>query len=871
MKRPPTCRPRPERRAAEIASGAEHSQPHRLASWLRDAVAAFAQASTGFALLLVATLWSFVYFHVDEQQRLMRAGAERMQINLAAAFAEHVNRSVKEIDASLLLLRRAMVNQGASFRLADYASSDYFKSDIIMQIASVDARGVITDTNLGLLEQRLDFSDREHIRFHLENPEDTLFISSPLVGRVSGRWSIQFTRKILDGSGKLAGVLVASVNPESFSNFYSSVELDGGAITLLGGDGVVRARGGPDVVDQLSRRVANLDKVRESARARDCFSGVSGLDGVEKLLCARQVSGTDLYVVVSKPLELIDDDIEAMRRRLSLMALALTIFCTPLIAAASLRRYRLSRTIGQLADARKKIALAARDLTCALENMTDGIMLLDAHGAILVSNDQAFALLGLNEPAEERPQANEQIRKRIAHMEIAPAFDDLAELGDAMRLDVFSRAALCAGPDGRVLNVRTKRLEDGGFVRTISDVTRTHSDAMIVAKALDDAQAAGRARSDFLARMSHEIRTPLHAVLGFSRMLAKEPMPTSARNIADMIHQSSAHLIDIVDDILDFSSAEAGRLTIHTAPLEIAELVQRLETIVKPLAAQKRLTLRMIIESDTPKRISTDQRRLLQILTNLLSNAIKFTDVGSVTLRVARETKKDALRFSVEDTGCGIDPATSYALFEAFNRDERTADKPGSGLGLAIVKELSTLLGGSVQATGKLGAGSIFSVTIPTTHAREAAAKPPRKTRSVKRRPLDVLVAEDTYASMLLIRLMLEKRNCLATCVEDGEAAVAAARARDFDLILLDIQMPKANGFEAAAAIRALQRQGRRPFISALTAQVLEEDQARAHAVGMDHMLRKPFEDAELDDLLERAAEAADAHMEKAQPASAPT
>jgi signal transduction histidine kinase len=279
----------------------------------------------------------------------------------------------------------------------------------------------------------------------------------------------------------------------------------------------------------------------------------------------------------------------------------------------------------------------------------------------------------------------------------------------------------------------------------------------------------------------------------------------------------------------------------------------------------------MIIESDTPKRISTDQRRLLQILTNLLSNAIKFTDVGSVTLRVARETKKDALRFSVEDTGCGIDPATSYALFEAFNRDERTADKPGSGLGLAIVKELSTLLGGSVQATGKLGAGSIFSVTIPTTHAREAAAKPPRKTRSVKRRPLDVLVAEDTYASMLLIRLMLEKRNCLATCVEDGEAAVAAARARDFDLILLDIQMPKANGFEAAAAIRALQRQGRRPFISALTAQVLEEDQARAHAVGMDHMLRKPFEDAELDDLLERAAEAADAHREKAQPASAPT
>ena len=777
---------------------------------------------------------------------------------------------MKEIDASLLLLRRAMVNQGASFRLADYTSSDYFKKDLILQIASVDARGVITDTNLGLPEQRLDFSDREHIRFHLENPDDTLFISAPLVGRVSGRWSIQFTRKILDGSGKLAGVLVASVNPESFSNFYSSVELDGGAITLLGADGIVRARGGPDLVDQLSRKVANLERVQNAARAGACFSAVSGLDGIEKLLCARQVSGADLYVVVSRPLELIEEDVEAMRRQLSLLALALTIFCAPLMAAASLRRYRLSRTIGQLADARKKIALVVRDLTCALENMTDGIMLLDAQGAILVSNDQAFALLGLDEPAADRPCTNEQIRKRIAHMQIAPAFDDLAELGGALRLDVFSRAALCAGPQGRVLNVRTRKLDDGGFVRTISDVTRTHHDAMIVAKARDDAQAASRARSDFLARMSHEIRTPLHAVLGFSRMLAKEPMPAGARSIADMIHQSSAHLIDIVDDILDFSSAEAGRLAVHEAPVEIAELAQRLETIAKPLAAQKNLALRVIVEQGAPQRIATDQRRLLQILTNLLSNAVKFTDAGSVTLRIARDAKQDALRFSVEDTGCGIDPATARTLFEAFSRDERTADKPGSGLGLAIVKELSTLLGGSVEATGKPGAGATFSVIIPATPVRAAAAKPQRKTRSVKRRTLDVLVAEDTYASMLLIRLMLEKRNCAVTCVEDGEAAIAAARARDFDLILLDIQMPKANGFEATAAIRALNTQGRRPFISALTAQVLEEDQARAREAGMDHMLRKPFEEAELDDLLAMAAAAADATVEEAQPASAP-
>jgi signal transduction histidine kinase/CheY-like chemotaxis protein len=837
---------------------------------LRDAFAALAQASTGFGLLLIATLWSFVYFHVDGQRRLSHEATQRTLSNLSSAYAEHVSRSVKEIDTALILLRHAMLAQGEAFRLADYAGSDHFKKDLIMQIASVDARGVMVESNLSSPTQPLNLSDRDHIRVHLEQPEDMLYIGAPLVGRVSGRWSIQFTRKVLDASGGLAGVLVASVNPESFSNFYGSVDLDGGAITLVGADGIVRARGGPDAQEQLSRKIGHLDLVKTAARARSCFTAVSGLDGVTKLICGRQVADADLYVVVSKPVALIDDDVDVMGRQLSLMALALTLFCVPLMAAASLRRYKLARTIRELASARRQTAHMARDLTCALENMSDGIMLLDAQGAILVSNDQSFALLGLDEPREDMPQTNAQVRERIVAMNI-PANDDLADLAKTLRLTQPARAALCAGPDGRVLDVRTKRLEDGGFVRTIADVTRTHRDAMLVAKARDDAQAASRARSAFLARMSHEIRTPLHSVLGFSRLLAREPMPAGSRRIADMIHESSAHLISIVDDILDFSSAEAGRLNMHPGPVEVAALARRLESIARPLAAQKKLELNVSIAPLTPEWVTTDPRRLLQILTNLMSNAIKFTDRGSVSVRIGPAQEAGRLRISVEDTGCGLETNSIETLFEAFSRDERVADRPGSGLGLAIVKELVTLMGGRVEAKGAPGLGATFIVTIPAPPAKAAA--PTRAAAPAPHGPLEVLVAEDTRASQMLIRLMLEKRECRVACVEDGEAAVAAAREKEFDLILLDIQMPKMNGFEAAAAIRAQATPDRRrPFISALTAQVLQEDQTRGREAGMDHMLRKPFEESELDALLARADAARaeeDARLRRETPAVA--
>ena len=170
----------------ERALNRKTSSPRR--AMAQDVLASLAQAAIGFGLLLIATLWAFLYFHVEEQQRLGRAGAERDMSNLARAFSEHVSRSVKEIDASLLLLRRAMQTQGERFKLGDYTNSNYFKNDLILQIATVDRDGYVVDSNLGAPADSVNVNDREHIRVHRERAEDLLYISTPLIGRISRRW-----------------------------------------------------------------------------------------------------------------------------------------------------------------------------------------------------------------------------------------------------------------------------------------------------------------------------------------------------------------------------------------------------------------------------------------------------------------------------------------------------------------------------------------------------------------------------------------------------------------------------------------------------------------------------------------------------------
>lgn len=823
----------------------------------RGVARATAQGATGFGLLLLATLWTFGHMHVESRRTLTLEAAERNTSDLTRALTEHVARSVKEIDATLLFLRQAKAQQGESFKLTDYTDSGYFKKDLLLQVAYVDADGVLVDSNLAAPSERVDLSDREHVRVHMTRTADELFISKPVLGRVSGKWSIQFSRRILGPGGSHAGVLVASVNPDSFSEYYASFDLGEGAIAIVGADGVLRVSSIQSAEEYMTKPFPDFAKLRAVGDRGGCVSHTDQIRRVSKLMCVRRIPDSDIYVVVWKPLSDIVKDVDSLESAATLLNMFLTALALPLMGGSIAKRYRLSQALDGRERARRRADGIARDLRCALDNMSHGIMLLDSEGAVLVSNDQAYALMGLGGLGAQTPADNDRLRACVEALAVA-AVPGLHALRDALGLEkTFMR---CAGPDGRVLKVRTGPLADGGFVRTVEDITDRHENERLMASARDVAQEASRARALFLARMSHELRTPLHAVVGFVRLLRHEKLDPEPVRLAGMIDEASTHLISIVDDILDFSAADAGRLRLSPTPVDLEALLGRFQSIASVLLADKPVVFRAALAPDAPRWILCDERRLAQIMMNLIGNAAKFTRSGEIVVDLSGFQGEDGarrLRIVVRDTGVGVLPELLGDLFHPFSRGEGASQMSGAGLGLAIVHDLVARMGGHIAVSSDPGRGATFVATIlaPPVEAAPQASRAEAAEPAAAARSLDVLVADDTRSSQLLIGMLLKKRGHRVVAVDDGLEAVKAARRQAFDLVLLDIQMPVMDGLEAARAIRADNAgKDRRPLISALTAQVLPHDHDAARAAGMDAVLKKPFRESELDAVLRRAA-----------------
>lgn len=590
---------------------------------------------------------------------------------------------------------------------------------------------------------------------------------------------------------------------------------------------------------------------------KSCDVRVSGLDAIRKLVCVRKVPEADLFVMVSVPESQVLTEFVQSRRRFFILAAILTALCAPLIGSAAVRRFNMDAAQARLERAQLRAAAAARDLRCALDNMSHGIMLLDPDGAVVLSNDRADSLLALRPRQRAGLCSNVDIFNAISHIERAEG-SDLSALRGALQLDHPRARVACVGPHDRMLEVCTRRLSDGGFVRTIEDITMRHRDARLLAEARDEAQAASDARALFLARMSHEIRTPLHATIGFARILKRRQLDPENAKLVSLIDESSSHLIAIVDDILDLSSVDAGRLRLTPGPFDLRAMLEKLRPIARSLIGDRLIRFELHADDDAPGWIVADERRLFQVLVNLVTNAVKFTDAGEVTVRVRRLANSAGddvrLQFETADTGCGMKPEAIETLFEPFHRGEHAGHKPGAGLGLSIVREFVGLMGGEIAVDSTPGEGTSVVVRIPVGIASPPAPAADVAADAVQadQRPLDILVADDTRSSLMLIRMLLEDRGHCVSTVSDGQQAVEACSGRAFDLVLLDIQMPVMGGLEAAARIRKGVGEAA-PFISALTAQVLESDLQRARDAGMDAVLRKPLDEAELAEVLRRA------------------
>jgi PAS domain S-box-containing protein len=380
-----------------------------------------------------------------------------------------------------------------------------------------------------------------------------------------------------------------------------------------------------------------------------------------------------------------------------------------------------------------------------------------------------------------------------------------------------------------------------------------------------EAVVANQAKSEFLANMSHEIRTPMNGIVGFGDMLAESPLTPDQRQYVATIRDCAHNLLQIINDVLDFSKIEARKLTVEYVDCSLARLLASVESLTAPKAKSKGLAFEVVGgEPAPPARIRTDPVRLRQCLINLVNNATKFTERGSIRLCLSLEEidAQPFVRFDVIDTGIGIPLDRQQAVFEAFVQADGSTTRKygGTGLGLAITKQLTDLLGGRIRLQSEPGRGTTFSLAIPA--GVEVIGQPTlsplgavseEETSQVnhnERRFLGrVLVAEDVAANRLLMRLLLERLGLEVALAEDGEKAVAEALENGFDLILMDIQMPRKNGHEAT---RELRRRGVVTPIVALTAHAMETDRQDCLASGCNDYLAKPVERKELMKMLEK-------------------
>ena len=528
----------------------------------------------------------------------------------------------------------------------------------------------------------------------------------------------------------------------------------------------------------------------------------------------------------------------------------------------------ISREVTAYKRSVEALRKSERYLESVLENIPSMVYLKEAETLRFVRVNRAGEeMLGM--PREQMLGRNDHDFFRGGRRSEALAEMDRRALAHpGLTVDEF---AMPTGHRGkRVFLVKKVPLADeDGVVRSLLGIAEDITDRKLAEATLEAARhaadAASRAKSEFLANMSHEIRTPLHGVLGMAALLLDTPLSPGQREQLQTIYGSGLALVDIINDILDFSKIDAGKLSLEAIDFDPRVLVREATAVVALRAQEKGLAFTSEIAEAVPAGLRGDPVRLRQVLVNLLGNAVKFTESGSVALKLAVMSDAGeviALRCEVRDTGVGIAAEVQASVFESFTQSDSSTTRRfgGTGLGLAICRRLVTMMGGEIGLDSAPGRGSLFWFTVKLARASAPLRTPSGPIASASARPAAlpslrrgrVLVAEDNLVNQRVAAAMLAKLGQEVEVAQHGREAVERWRARPFDIVLMDCQMPEMDGFAATRAIREEEGPGRRVPIVAMTAFAMKGDRERCLDAGMDDYIAKPMPLAVLAEVLER-------------------
>lgn len=387
----------------------------------------------------------------------------------------------------------------------------------------------------------------------------------------------------------------------------------------------------------------------------------------------------------------------------------------------------------------------------------------------------------------------------------------------------------------------------------ISVMMERQLEAIELKKAKESAEKANHAKSVFLANMSHEIRTPLTAIIGFADAVLDDEQTAEERSAAlKIIHSSSNHLLNLINDVLDISKIESGELNIDKTDVDIRQLISEVESMISGHASQKGLTLSVEYNYPYPQKIATDALRLKQILLNLCNNAIKFTNHGSVKIIVKYNADKNVLDIMVKDTGIGLTSEQMGKIFTPFIQAESSISKNygGTGLGLSLSRRLAEMLGGELNVSSKHGEGSVFTLTHKfnkkesdmfslVTDANKGITKQATYEEQIPKLTGNILLADDSEMNQYLFEIYINKTGASVDMVENGELAVDCAQSKKYDLILMDMMMPVMSGIDAVKKIRTMNKTI--PIVM-LTASVTLKDKSECEEVGSTEYFTKPVD-----------------------------